>query len=197
VTLKTLDDVHKTPIIEVVLKRDGEVVERRTLALCEAPNRNQQLAEQVNRFLEASDGSTPVILRTNGFPKGRTAQVAPALRKLEMLSGLKLDLGNTEWNNLARAKEFFDQKLDAPGLLQWRRDTQWLQQLLSPLLPLIAFATVIDLEPVPSGRSAASDQGTPKWQNGSASSEVALEHVTAVSLGPFPVLLAEFIEDRT
>jgi len=73
VMLKTLDDVHKTPIIEVALKRDGEVIERRALALCEAPDRNQQLAEQVNRFLEASDGSTPAILRTNGFPKGRTA----------------------------------------------------------------------------------------------------------------------------
>src|SRR5262249_28793155 len=147
--LKKLDDAHKTPIIEVELKRDAEVVERRMLALCEAPNRNQQLAEQVNRFLVASDCATPVILRTNGFPKGRTAQVAPALRKLELLSGLKLDLGNTEWNNLARAKEFFDQKLDAPGLLQWRRDTQWLQQLLSPLLPLIAFPAVIEPETVP------------------------------------------------
>jgi hypothetical protein len=189
VALKTLDDVHKTPTIEIILKRNGEAVERRTLALCEAPNRNQQLAEQVNRFLEVSDSSTPIILRTNGFPKGRTAQVAPALRRLEILSGLKLDLGNTEWSNLARAKEFFDQMLDAPGLLQWRRDTQWLQRLLSPLLPLIAFAAMIDPGPMSSGPYAASDQGAPKSENGTASFDVALEDVTTVSPGPFPVLI--------
>ena len=139
VTRAVLDDAHKTPIIDILLKSKGEPIVRRRLALCEAPNRNQQLANQIERFLAASDAATPAILRTNGFPKGRTSQVAPALRVLEQLSGLKLDLGNTEWHNLARAKDFFDKTRNARGFSEWRRDKQWLLQWLAPLQPFIAF----------------------------------------------------------
>ena len=76
VTRAVLDDAQKTPIIEILLKSKGEAIARRRLALCEAPNRNQQLANQIERFLAASDAATPAVLRTNGFPKGRTSQVA-------------------------------------------------------------------------------------------------------------------------
>ena len=40
-------------------KSEGEPIVRRRLALCEAPNCNQQLANQIERFLVASDAATP------------------------------------------------------------------------------------------------------------------------------------------
>ncbi|MGP0061443.1 MAG: helicase HerA domain-containing protein [Beijerinckiaceae bacterium] len=147
VTLAALGDAHETPTIDIVLKRNGDAIARRKLALCEAPNRNQFLLNQVQNFLVTCDAATPAILRTNGFPKGPRTQPAPALRALEKLSGLKLDLGDTEWHILARTKDFFDQIHNAPGLLEWRREKQWLQQLLAPLRPLIAFPDVVDLGP--------------------------------------------------
>jgi hypothetical protein len=68
---------------------------------------------------------------------------------LEQLSGLKLDLGNTEWHNLARAKDFFDKTRNARGFSEWRRDKQWLLQWLAPLQPFIAFPEVLDIGPQP------------------------------------------------
>ena len=110
-----------THVIEARLRAAGRVVELRQLALCEAPNRNQQLANQVEAFLDACTGS-PFVLRTKGFPKGRTAQVAPALRKLEAMRGLQLDLSDTEWHILQRAMDFGDMQADQQGFLDWRRD---------------------------------------------------------------------------
>ena len=137
-----------THVIEVRLRAAGRVVELRQLALCEAPNRNQQLANQVEAFLDACTGS-PFVLRTKGFPKGRTAQVAPALRKLEAMAGLQLDLSDTEWHILQRAKDFGDKQADQQGFLDWRRDRQWLTQLIPPLQPLIDLPRPADLPPEP------------------------------------------------
>ena len=108
VNLIAPNGTFRTHVIEVRLRATGRVVELRQLALCEAPNRNQQLANQVEEFLDACTG-VPIVLRTKGFPKGRTAQVAPALRKLEAMGGLKLDLSDTEWHILQRAKDFAEQ----------------------------------------------------------------------------------------
>lgn len=132
-----LDDEYKTPVITLAFKSGDIVMERRQLALCEAKNRNNALASQIEGFLASSTG-TPAILRTDGFPKSKTAQVAPALRQLEALSGLKLDLGDTEWHKLQRAKDFADKVGKANGFLEWRRDRQWLLQLLAPLHGLVA-----------------------------------------------------------
>ena len=137
VTQSKLNDDFATPIIEVHLKKHGVIIERRLLALCEAPNRNNKLSDQIERFLQHVEG-VPALLRTNGFPIGRTSQVAGVLRKLEALSGLKLDLGDTEWHNLQRAKDFAGKVCDATGFLSWRRERQWLLQLIAPLQPLIA-----------------------------------------------------------
>lgn len=137
VTRTELKDVHQTQVISLVLKSGDTPIEQRQLALCEAKNsRNDGIAAQVERFLAFSTG-TPAVLRTNGFAKSKTALVAPALRKLEALSGLALDLGETEWHILQRAKDFADKVGSVNGFLAWRRDRQWLLQLLSPLQPLI------------------------------------------------------------
>ena len=39
------------------------------------------------------------------------------VRKVESLFGLKLDLNNTEWHNLFRAKEFWD---------KWKTNNLWI-----------------------------------------------------------------------
>jgi hypothetical protein len=187
VTLSFLTDDYATPVIDIAIKANGVTIERRQLALCEAPNRNHKLAKQVEHFLAAATG-VPFVLRTNGFPKGRQAQVAPALRKLEVLFGLKLDLNDTEWHNLHRAREFCEKWEQASSFLKWRRDQQWLSQLIAPLQPLIALSTVVDIgtevtPPVDAGAPATPDQPTGRE---------AGEGVTATKSGepssdPFPV----------
>lgn len=154
VELRHLADDFKTPVIDVRLKVDGTVIEHRALALCEAPNRNQKLADQVSRFLEVCDSATPFVLKTKGFAKSPNAQVAPALRTLADLGGRAFDLNDTEWDLLSRAHDFVQEQRDAPGLLAWRRDAQWLRQLAAPLLPLIALPEVIEPPAVPSAVNA-------------------------------------------
>ncbi|MFZ4072008.1 MAG: ATP-binding protein [Caulobacterales bacterium] len=147
VTRTALDDVHQTQVINLVFKSGDIPIEKRQLAICEAKNsRNDGLAAQVERFLSFSTG-TPAILRTNGFAKSRTSLVAPALRRLEALSGLALDLSETEWHILQRAKDFADRVGSVGGFLTWRRDKQWLLQLMSPLLPLISTPEPLATEP--------------------------------------------------
>ncbi|MFG1431015.1 DUF87 domain-containing protein [Xanthobacter sp. V2C-8] len=141
-----LSDDLRTPVIDIQLKQGGQVIERRELALCEAPNRNQKLADQIIRFLEASDGAVPFALRTNGFAKSPTSQVAPALRKLRAIGGDVLYLNDTEWDTLARAHDFLARWQHETGLITWRRDAQWLRRLVAPLLPLIALPDVIARE---------------------------------------------------
>ena len=146
----------RTHVIDIRLRSACAIVQRNQVALCEAPNRNHKLANQVEEFLDACTG-TPMILRTNGFPKGRTAQVAPALRKLDAMQGLQLDFLDTEWHILQRAKDFVQQQRDEPGFLAWRRDRQWLLQLMAPLQPLIALDLPFDLPPKPFGDATSFD----------------------------------------
>ncbi len=180
-----LGDDLRTPVIDIQLQQNGQVIERRELALCEAPNRNQKLADQITRFLEASDGAIPFALRTNGFAKSPTSQVAPALRKLRAIGGDVLYLNDTEWDTLARAHDFFARWQHEAGLITWRRDAQWLRRLVAPLLPLIALPEVIapdrdgdraqPLPPVGGAGTGATGKEGPVAVNGTAA--------------PFPVLI--------
>lgn len=189
---RDLADENATPVIDIVLKAGGAAVERRQLALCEAPNRNNKLGDQIERFLHAASG-VPAILRTNGFPKGRTSQVAAALRKLDALSGLRLDLGETEWHNLQRAKDFADFVGDVPEFLAWRRDRQWLLQLLSPLQALIAPPHSISLGET----SSPPETARPTEQSAPPSpplSGASLDAPPPANPSPFPVLVGTSFE---
>jgi hypothetical protein len=188
VTLSSLSDDCATPLIDIAFKVNGVAIEHRQLALCEAPNRNYQLANQVEGFLNAATG-VPAVLRTNGFPKGRQAQVASALRRLEALFGMKLDLNDTEWHNLHRAKDFCEKWGQAPNFIAWRRSQQWLIQLLGPLQPLIALPRVI--EPGSVEKSVTpKDVRTPSRQptDGQSSGDGAAGKSNhEASAAPFPV----------
>lgn len=141
-----LADEFRTPVIQIALKHGGHVIEHRELAMCLAPNRNQKLADQMMRFLESCDSGKPFALGAKGFPKSPTAQVAPALDKLRSVGGQALYLNDTEWDTLARARDFVTRWQDEESLITWRRDAQWLRRLIAPLLPLIALPET--LEPV-------------------------------------------------
>lgn len=136
VTARMLNDPFQTPVLDIDLMHKGVAVERRQVALCEVPNRNQQLKQQIEHFAELST-ATPFILRTNGFPKSKTAQAATAISLIESMQGMQLDISDTEWTNLQRADEFASEHRQSDGFLDWRRDRQWLTQLLSPLDALI------------------------------------------------------------
>ena len=167
-----LNGTFSTHVIEARLRAAGRVVELRQLALCEAPNCNQQLANQVEAFLDACTGS-PFVLRTKGFPKGRTAQVAPALRKLEAMRGLQLDLSDTEWHILQRAMDFGDMQADQQGFPGLATRSPWLTQLIPPLQPLIHLPRPADLPPEPTCEATKADLQQPREARN----------------GPFPVLV--------
>ncbi len=133
-----LDDIHQTPVIDIEFTAGGRTIELRQLALCEAKNSARDgVAAQIERFLDIVTG-IPAILTTRPLPTGKTALVAAPLKKLSVLGGLKLDLGETEWHNLQRARDFAEKVGNGAGFKAWQRDKQWLSQLLSPLQPLIA-----------------------------------------------------------
>ena len=136
---KRAEDDWRTHLVEVEFSERGEVVERRMVGLCEAPNRDHKLAEQREGFLALTDG-TPIALRTKGFPKGANAQPAEALAQLEARHGHPLELGEIEWHALQEAKVFADAHRPKPPFMDWRRERQWLLQLIPGLNPILARA---------------------------------------------------------
>ncbi len=198
VNSRSIDDEFSTPVIDVAVKLGSTPVALRHLALCDAPNRNQKLRNQIERVLEVSNG-IPVLLRTNGFPKGPTSQVAGSLKRLRALSGFILDLGPTEWHNLQRAKEFSEQMEAADGFLNWRRDRQWLLQFVSPLQPLIALPDIAlsdraaaeeeRLPPQNGDRSRAKAAPEPRVSGTDETHDAPAAHEGTLNGSPFPVFI--------
>jgi hypothetical protein len=199
VTATSLAGAIPTPVIDIVIKHRGVAIERRQLALCEAPHSKNQLVEQLERFLASCTG-VPAILRTNGFPKGRQSLVAGSLRKVEALAGLKLGLNPTEWSNLQRAKDFFDLQSAAAGFLAWRRDRQWLLQLISPLQPLVASPETIDPTAPrdPQGQTKGAKDATAKPRSTGGRTKTARGHKAGKAenlTGAFPVFMGKARDD--
>lgn len=193
VSSATISPTEETHIINVHLNSNGTIIERRELALCEAPNRDHKLAKQVEDFLDYATGA-PAILRTKGFAKGRQAQVAPALRRLSAMNGLKLDLSETEWHNLQRARDFYIETVDSRGFLDWRRDRQWLTELMTPLQPLIAFPQSFIEKTTTATPENGVGTSNQRENNASHDKSVAPAADAAVSSEPFPVLLGHTTE---
>jgi hypothetical protein len=87
--------------------------------------------------LNNCDNARPAILRTNDFPKGPTAQAAPAIRRVRDCDGLVLGLNETEWQLIGLAREFALPRAADPSFGQWHRERHWLLELLPPIRPLI------------------------------------------------------------
>jgi hypothetical protein len=188
------DADQSTPVIDVALNKNGVVIEKRQVAICEAPNRTYQLARQIENFLSVAEG-VPYVLRTNGFPKGRQSQPAAALRKLEALFGVKLDLNATEWHNLHRAKDFWERWKTNASFLQWRRDQQWLIQLIAPLQPLIALPEAVKAETANAELSSTAPAAEPDAPQTSPASEISVKGAIAPPLpDAFPVQIGASFE---
>ena len=137
VTQGRAEDEFRTHLVDVTFRDEGKVVEQRVIGLCEAPNRNQKLSTQLQSLLDR-DGGMPIAVRTKGFPKGSNTQPAAVLKELAKRGGLQLDLGEIEWHALQEAKVFADVHRPKPDFLEWRRDRQWLLQLIPDLSPILS-----------------------------------------------------------
>lgn len=149
----------RTHVIDIGVKHEDVTVELRQLAFCDAKNQHGKLRNQVEAFLDWSSG-VPAVHRAKGFARGKTAQVAPALADLRANHGLIVDIAPSEWNSLARARQFYELHEKKEDLLRWRREAQWLRQLVKPLGVLIA----------PPSKSGArpDDNYSPEGSGGSA-----------------------------
>jgi hypothetical protein len=136
VAVHVLKDPQQTRVVDIVVRAHGIAIERRQVALCEAPNSNHKLHDQVMDFLDFCTG-IPVVMRTKGFPATKTSQVAPALRQVELRRGLALQLAPIEWNNLQVARSFLTLHGAAAGFTEWRRERQWLNTWMRPLARLV------------------------------------------------------------
>ena len=136
------DDDWQTHLVTIEFMERGTVQETRVVALCEAPNRDHKLAEQLEGFLVTLEG-TPIALRTKGFPKGANAQPAEALALLESMNGQQLELGEIEWHALQEAKVFADAHRPKSAFMDWRRDRQWLLLLIPALAPILNRASEV------------------------------------------------------
>ncbi|MGF1508356.1 MAG: helicase HerA domain-containing protein [Myxococcota bacterium] len=176
-----------THLVDIrVLHREVQI-ERRQLALCDAKNQHGQLRHQVEAFLEWCSG-VPGVYRSNGFAKGKSAQVAPALADLRTNHGFIVDVAPSEWNSLDRARKFHELHEANPEFLRWRKEVQWLRQLVKPLGVLIA---------VPSQPTGSTDlvQESPKTAATATISEdqgvtsTAQDMIDESSAQPFPVFI--------
>jgi hypothetical protein len=159
------------PVIGLAFVDGATVLERRKVAICEAPNRQNQLLQQIDGFLNSCDSARPAILRTNGFPVGPRSQPAPAIRRVLECDGLVLGLSESEWHLVHLAREFWNSQAPQPAFAEWRKGRRWLLDLLPPLRELV--------DP-PEFTLAASEIGE------------SLEVVTAaISSDGFPVYIGE------
>ncbi|MEN0065217.1 MAG: hypothetical protein AAGA48_23940 [Myxococcota bacterium] len=146
---RQLSDSAETRIADIVVSNDqGQAVMRKAIALCDAPNRNQGLANQIEAFLQTNP-HYPYALRSRAFPKSKTALAAKALQKLESLQGHRLEIGEDRWHILHEARDFYEQMRQVEGFHPWRRDGRWLTTLFDGLDTLLRLPEVP--QPSPQG----------------------------------------------
>jgi hypothetical protein len=124
----------QTYVIAVDLVDGDEVVERREVALCNAPNQGMALAEEIHSVLaHCRQGVRPVLVRPRGarFPKGgKTA--GPLLDKASESGAIVVrQFDMTSWGRIRALKDFFSVHDHLPGFLDWQRRTQPLAQTAS------------------------------------------------------------------
>jgi hypothetical protein len=138
-------------VIAVEMVENGETVERREVALCNAPNQGMALAEEIHSVLaHCRAGVRPVLVRPRGarFPKGgKTA--GPLLDKAgENGAIIVRQFDMTSWGRIRALKQFFSVHDHLPGFVDWQRRTQPLAQTasLSDILQYPYMAPQVDEE---------------------------------------------------
>ncbi len=124
----------QTYMIGFDLEADGQVVERREVALCNEPNQGTQLADEIYAALtHCRSGVRPVLVRPRGarFPKGgRTA--GPLLDKASEAGAIIVrQFDMTSWGRIRALKDFFAQFDHLAGFKEWQQRAQPLTQTAS------------------------------------------------------------------
>jgi hypothetical protein len=114
----------QTYVIGFDLEKDGVVVERREVALCNEANHGSQLADEIRGFLATCrSDSRPVLVRPRGgrFPKGgRTA--GPILDQAIEQGAIVIRLFEaTSWERIRALKDFFGQFDHLAGFTDWQK----------------------------------------------------------------------------
>jgi hypothetical protein len=112
----------QTYVIGFDLEEEGQVVERREVALCNEPNQGMALADEVHSVLaNCRDGVRPVLVRPRGarFPKGgRTA--GPLLDKAGEAGAIIVrQFDMSSWGRIRALKEYFSFHDHLPGFSDW------------------------------------------------------------------------------
>ncbi|MGB0084995.1 MAG: DUF87 domain-containing protein [Rhodomicrobiaceae bacterium] len=124
----------QTYLIGFDLETNGQVVERREVALCNEPNQGSQLADEIRSVLTSCrDDVRPVLVRPRGarFPKG--GRTAGPLLDAAMESGAIVirHFEATSWERIRALRDFFNLFKDEPGFTDWQRRARPLTQLAS------------------------------------------------------------------
>ncbi len=124
----------QTYMIGFDLETNGQVVERREVALCNEPNQGSQLADEIRSVLTSCrEDVRPVLVRPRGarFPKGgRTA--GPMLdAAIENGAIVIRHFEGTSWERIRALKDFFNLFKDEPGFVDWQRRARPLTQIAS------------------------------------------------------------------
>jgi hypothetical protein len=134
-------DAAATRVIELgFLPHDGRSGEHWTIALIDAPNRNQQLLQQIRALLARVTKARLALLRHGKLPGVSEAGVpdrpleqlrtrlqhGPALAEHFAAGGRVACTENRDWQRLHLAKTFFEQRAAAPDFNDWRRQRRFL-----------------------------------------------------------------------
>ncbi len=157
----------QTYVIGFDLEENGEIVERREVALCNEPNQGVQLADEIHSVLAACrPGVRPVLVRPRGarFPKGgRTA--GPLLDKANEGGAIIVrHFDMTSWGRIRALKEFFVQFDHLAGFGEWQRRALPLTQTasLSDILQYPYLAPEKEAPPEPDAKAAPVEKLKPR-----------------------------------
>ncbi|MGF1621134.1 MAG: ATP-binding protein [Rhodomicrobiaceae bacterium] len=124
----------QTYVIGFDMEEDGEIVERREVALCNEPNQGMALVDEIHSVVtHCRNGVRPVLVRPRGarFPKGgKTA--GPLLDKASEAGAIVIrQFDMTSWGRIRALKDYFSVHDHLPGFTDWQRRAQPLTQTAS------------------------------------------------------------------
>lgn len=156
----TLEGSQPTTVFDIRFHGPGGAIhERWKVALIDAPNAHGQLRDQIEHVLNKATNARPALLRlgpklpriredgrpqrsvdhvrgTNGSP-----QAGAPLANLLDAGGRIAHSSQNDWIRLRLARKFVEERRDAPGFAQWRRQRRflletagigWMTRLLQP-----------------------------------------------------------------
>jgi len=139
---------------------DDAIHERWKVALIDAPNAHGQLRDQIETFLDRATNSMPALLRIgpklprmreDGMPQrsiehvrgaNGTPQAGPPLANLLDAGGRIAHASQNDWIRLRLVRKFVEERRDAPGFADWRRQRRflleaagigWMTKLVQPV----------------------------------------------------------------